>query len=100
MVDYLYDVIKAVAGEELQIAAIITDENGADIDKGCALVLAFGQHAEPHAKFDGTFTTSNAGGIWSFVVPAAATKGEHKLWYKIMKDGESLSFYRPLYLEG
>lgn len=38
------------------------------------LVLAFGQHAEPHAKFDGTFTTCNQGGYWSFVVPAAATK--------------------------
>ena len=42
MVDYLYDVIKAVAGEELQIAAVITDENGADISEGCMLVLAFG----------------------------------------------------------
>ena len=100
MVDYLYDVIKAVAGEELQIAAIITDENGVDISEGCALVLSFGQHAEPHAKFDGTFTTCNEGSFWSFVVPAAATKGEHKLWYKIMKGEESLSFYRPLYLEG
>lgn len=69
MVDYLYDVIKAVAGEELQIAAVITDENGADINKGCVLVLAFGQHAEQHAKFDGTFTASNKGGFWSFVVP-------------------------------
>ena len=100
MVDYLYDVIKAVAGEELQIAAVITDENGADVSEGCVLVLAFGQHAEPHAQFDGTFTASNKGGFWSFVVPAAATKGERKLWYKVMKDGESLSFYRPLYLEG
>lgn len=94
MVEILYDVVKAIAGEDISICAQITDTDGNDITSGCSL-LFLDKDFEQISEYDGIY----ADGMWVFTIPAADTKGMYgRYWYRIKQKNDSLSFAAPLYI--
>ena len=94
MVEYFYDCIKAITGEDISICAQITDTDGNYITSGCSL-LFLDKDFEQIAEYDGTYTD----GMWVFVIPAIATKGlEGRYWYRIKYKNGSMSFAAPIYI--
>lgn len=95
MTEYLYNAIKAVAGNEFTVAAKITDEAGADIVDGCALVLYLDNDKiiiANGAYYEATKT-------WQFTIGAEDTKGYNgRYYYCIQRNGENLCFKEPIYL--
>ena len=94
MIEYLYNAIRAVAGQEFTVAARITDESGALVTEGCALMLHLGEEL---IKVEGTYYEDIES--WQFTVSADATKGFNgRYWYCFMQNGKNLCFKEPLYL--
>jgi hypothetical protein len=94
MVDYIYDLIKATSGEDIEISAKITDEAGTTITSGCGLRI-FDKDETFMFRIEGTY----AGEMWSFTIPGELTKGlKGKYWYCMCQDGKALSFREPFYL--
>ncbi len=94
MTEFLYDAIRTISREDINICAQITDVDGNDITSGCSL-LFIDKDFSTIAEYAGTY----ADGTWTFVIPAEATKGmEGRYWYRITQDDNSLSFARPLYV--
>ena len=92
--EFLYDCIKAIAGENVNIGAQITDVDGNNITSGCSLIFINKDFATI-GEYEGTYSD----GAWTFVIPAAATKGmEGRYWYRIKYNDDSLSFAAPIYL--
>lgn len=95
MIEYLYNAIRAVAGQDIAISAAITDDDGEPITENCNLVL----------HFDNDFMYV-APGIylpdaeqWTFNVPGAATAGKlGRYQYCIQHNGINLCFKEPIYL--
>ena len=95
MIEYLYNAIRAHAGNDIVIAANITDEGGNDIATGCTLVLHDKDRKTMIAKVDGSYSE----GEWTFLIPAAITKGLNgRYWYCFQQDGNALCFKEPIYL--
>lgn len=95
MTEYLYDAIHAVSGEDICIAAEITDVDGNNIESGCSLVV-FDGDGSLYYKVGGVYTN----GVWTFTIPAdisALMQGDY--WYRIMYADGSLSFNAPIYLD-
>ena len=93
MIEYIYNAIKATAGEDITIAASITDDNNQPITSGCTLEIF--DDEEVLVTIDGVY----ADDLWSFVIPADATinlKGRY--WYTINNQYFSLCFKDPIYL--
>ena len=94
MIEYLLNAIRATAGKEIGISAIIED-NGKPIEEGCRVTLF---------DKDGIFMLTIGGeylgdGLWSFKIPAEATQDlRGRYWYRICSPVESLCFKQPLYL--
>ena len=94
MVEYIYDLIKATSGEDIEVSARITEENGDCITSGCGLRI-FDKEENFITRIDGECD----GEMWSFTIPGELTKGlKGKHWYCICKDGTALCFREPLYL--
>lgn len=94
MVEYLYDVVKTIAGEDISICAQITDATDNPITSGCSLVF-LDKDFEQISEYDGTY----ADGVWVFSIPAIATKGlEGRYWYRIKYKNGSMSFAAPIYM--
>lgn len=94
MIEYLYDCVKAISGDDISICAEITDADGNDITSGCSLVF-IGKDFAIINTYSGTY----ANGIWSFVIPAEDTKGmDGRYWYRIRYKDNSLSFAAPIYI--
>lgn len=95
MIEYLYDAIRAVAGQEIVISAVITDANGVPVDEVCGFMLHDDKGADigmVHGEYLGE-------GMWQFTLPASLTlglKGRH--WYCIQHKGNNLCFKQPIYL--
>ena len=93
MVEYLYNCIRAVAGQDIAITAAITDDEGATITKNCSLTL----HDD-----NGEIVTVEGNYIndeWLFIVEAKYTKGlKGRYWYCIRYMGNNLCFKEPIYL--
>lgn len=95
MIEYIYDAIKAVAGQEISISAVITDDTGVAIEDECVFVLhdidgAMIAHADGEYLGDG---------LWQFNLAASVTsgmKGRH--WYCIQHAKNNLCFMQPIYL--
>lgn len=95
MIEYIYDVIRATAGEDITISAKITEEDGTPITAGCAFRLY--DDEDMLARVEGTLT----GEVWSFTLPANKTDGlSGRYWYCFCKDNKTLCFKKPLYLVG
>ena len=95
MVEYLYDAIKAVAGQEFTINVYITDDEEQLITENCDMVI----HGEEHeiCCTVGEFIPEES--FWAFTVPAEATLGwSGRYQYCIRHDGKNLCFKQPIYL--
>lgn len=96
MIEYLYDAIRATTGQDILIAAEITDDNGIVLTEGCYINL-FSPEKELIASFDGEYNEEN--GEWIFTIPAEQTEGlVGRYFYCIAYNGQSLCFRQPLYL--
>lgn len=94
MIEYLYDAIRATAGEDIPIAAIIKDETGEAITENCHLMLY--DDLMLLGTVDGLYVED---GEWGFVIPADLTDGRiGRYWYCICADNASLCFKQPIYL--
>ena len=95
MIEYLYDAIRAVAGQDIDIGAMITDANEELITEDCCLVL-YDENGELY-KAQGVFQEFN--GMWQFTIPASITLGlKGKYLYCIRHKDENLCFKQPIYL--
>lgn len=93
MVEYLYNAIRATAGQDIPVVAIITDENNAVVSEGCGLMLH--DNETMIVKIDGAFD----GEQWIFNIPANVTEGRHgRYWYCICHHDMNLCFKQPIYL--
>lgn len=93
MIEYLHNAIRATAGEDITLAAKITDGTGSE---HCHISLYNDQ--ERLCSFDGVYTN----GIWEFTIPADATANLiGRYWYCICdgsKNHTKLNFKQPIYL--
>lgn len=94
MVELLYNAVRAVGGEDINIIADITDADGKDITSGCSLSF-YDKNQELLGEFQGRFTND----AWVFTIPADITQGKlGRYWYRISYNGASLSFAEPIYI--
>lgn len=94
MIEYLYDCIRATAGQDICICAVITDDAGDPITSGCSLMLH--DNEDMLVKINGVYD----GEAWSFDVPAEDTKElKGRYWYCICKDNTNLCFKTPIYFK-
>ena len=95
MVEYLHNAIRATAGDEITVAAII-EQNDIPITEGCHIML-FDKNSVLLETLDGGYDAEN--GVWYFTIPGELTKGKYgRYWYRICSPVESLCFKQPLYL--
>ena len=95
MVEFLYNAIKCIAGEDIDICAEITDAMDSPITSGCSLIF-IDKDFSTIGEYDGVY----ANGEWTFTIPAQVTKGfEGRYWYRIKLKDESLSCAAPIYME-
>lgn len=96
MVEYLYDAVRGISGENIEIVAEITDTDGKNIESGCSL-LVIDKDNTPllNKNIDGIYLNET----WTFTIPADITYYmDGRYWYRIQCKGESLSFDAPLYV--
>lgn len=93
MIEYLYNAIRATAGQEILIAATVTDDSGDVIKDGCRIVLYID---DIMLTFAGSFNPSD--NLWTFSIPAEATEGLiGRYEYCIQRNGANLCFKEPIY---
>lgn len=96
MVEYLYDAIRAVAGQPITVTALITNELEELITEGCTFALHDPDGAMI-AETAGTYLPESL--VWEFTIPAEITVGlQGRYWYCIMHDSNNLCFKQPIYL--
>ncbi len=94
MVEYLHDAIKAAAGTDINILAIVKDEFGNEIKENVSLVIYDKESNRHLLHIDGV----DAGESMLFQIPAELTKdfkGRH--WYCIKHEDEQMCFLQPMY---
>lgn len=95
MVEYLYDCIRATAGEDIGLTAIIENDNGEPITEHCHVML--------FDKDNTLIYTGNGLYIddlneWQFTIPGEITKEKTgRYWYRICSSVQSLCFKQPIY---
>ncbi len=94
MIEYLYDAIRATAGEDITIAASITDETGEAFTGECHLMLF-----DDLALIDTVKGLTFDNKTWDFHIPADTTRGRlGRYWYCICAEDVALCFKQPIYL--
>lgn len=97
MVEYLYNAIKAVAGQDMIITSIITDEEEELITEDCCFMLHDEDGEAVITVVDGVYNPDYL--IWEFTIPANATLGlKGRYWYCIQHNDNNLCFKQPIYL--
>ena len=93
MIEYLYNAIRATAGEAVIIAANITDDSGTVItDAKCKMALH--DDLALITNVDGVFVNE----AWEFTIPADITRGlSGRFWYSISAEDNALCFKQPIY---
>lgn len=95
MIEYLHDAIRAVAGQEIAVSAVITDDLDIPVTENCSLYL----YDDNKELFVATGIYFEADGSWTFNIPANATAGlKGRYWYTIQHNGNNLCFKKPIYL--
>jgi hypothetical protein len=94
MIEYLYNAIRAAAGQNITLSAEITDNNGEDITEDCQLHIF--NDKEMIIEVDGIYQD----GEWTFPVSGEATKGLYgRYFYCIGHKESSLCFKQPIYFK-
>lgn len=95
MIEYLYNAIRATAGEDISIAAKIVSDSGIPVENSCHLVL-YDNQDNILTKIDGALIDET----WQFTIPAAITADiRGRYWYCICNETHNkLSFKQPIYL--
>lgn len=97
MIEYLYNGIRAHAGNHLTISAIVTNENGEAVTEGVSLVLHDKDRETMLYMANGTYNEETK--EISFVIPKEITQGKNgRYWYCIQHEGNALCFKEPIYL--
>lgn len=92
MIEYLFNSIRATAGEDITVIANIR-QDGEPITEGCGFMLHIDE--ENVVMVNGEFTND----LWNFTIPADVTKGlKGRYSYCLCKDGQTLCFKEPFYL--
>lgn len=95
MIEYIYDIIKATSGENIEVAAKVVDEEGQAITEQLYFHLWDKDGSTMIAMAPGTLID----GAWEFVIPGEAVKGlKGRYSYCIGTEEKSLCFKKPLYL--
>jgi hypothetical protein len=93
LIEYVYNAIRATAGEDNYICAVITDDTGEAI-LDCYTHLMIYDDLSLIATVDG----SCIDGVWEFYLSPSITSGlQGRYWYCICADNESLCFKQPIY---
>lgn len=97
MIEYLYDAIRAVAGQEIKVEAYITDENENLVTEDCTFVLHDKAGTKmllaKNGEYDPIFK------VWQFVLAPEETKGlSGRYLYCIQHKNSNLCFKQPIYL--
>ena len=96
MIEYLYDAIRAVAGQDTEVYALFANGDGTFVSEGCKFVL-HKPGGEMIAEVEGEYNPET--GQWTFNVPGEATKGlKGRFKYCFQHDGSNLCFLKPFYL--
>lgn len=96
MIEYLYDAIRATAGQNIAVDAKITNDLGELLTESCSFML-HDNNKDMIINVDGEYLEEE--GIWRFVVPAYATKGlKGRYWYCIQHIDQNVCFHQPIYL--
>lgn len=93
-IEYLYDAIRATAGQEINICACLEEEDGTIVTSSCGLML----HDDEKMiyKADGVL----GDGEWLFTIPAEVTKGlKGRYWYCMCRNNSNICFKHPIYLK-
>ena len=97
MIEYLYNGIRAHAGNDLTISAVVTNEGGEVITEGVVLALHDKDRETMIYMANGTY--SEEAKELTFVIPKEITKGKSgRYWYCIQYEGNALCFKEPIYL--
>ena len=92
MIEYLYNAIRATAGEDVCVCSRITDDSGNVINNHAHLMLY--DDLLLLDTVDGSFD----GKYWDFVIPGEITRGlKGRYWYCICVENSSLCFKQPIY---
>ena len=93
MIEYLYDTIRATAGDAARITANITDAAGNYVENVCNLMLH--NDDEMLGMVKGEYMGN---GDWYFEIPASLTTGlQGRYWYCVCQGEEKLCFKTPIY---
>ena len=96
MIEYIYIGIRAHAGNDLTISAIVTNEAGEEITENITLVLHDKDRETMIYSVVGTY--SEEAKEMTFVIPREITKGKSgRYWYCIQHEGNALCFKEPIY---
>lgn len=96
MIEYLYDAIRIVAGQDTPVYAVFANDDGSFVSEGCKFVI-HRPDGEMIVAVDGTFNPET--GQWTFDVPGEATEGlSGRYEYCFQHDGSNLCFRKPFYL--
>ena len=97
MIEYLYNGIRAHAGNNLTISAIVTNEAGEEITSGVSLTFHDKDKETMLYVAEGTY--SETAKEITFVIPKEITQGKSgRYWYCIQHEGNALCFKEPIYL--
>ena len=93
MIEYLYNAVRATAGEDICICAKITDDFGECVTDTCSLMLH--DDKDLIVSVEGELLDE----AWDFVIPANVTANLHgRFWYCICCGNTNLCFKQPIYL--
>lgn len=97
MVEYLYDVIRAISGADNMVNAYITDDDENLITEDCSFVIHSGGATDKViANFNGSYNTEL--GVWEFLLDTELARGlKGRYLYYIQHKGQPLCFKRPIY---
>lgn len=94
MVEYIFDAIKATSGQDNEITAIITDDDGNYITEGCKFML-HDKNGSVLSLIEGECREN----LWYFTIPAKDTQElKGRYWYCIGCATGNLCFMKPFYL--
>lgn len=96
MIEYLYDAIRATAGQDVPVYATFANDDGTFMSEGVVFMLhnPDGSHL---ATVEGSYNAET--GQWTFTVPGKVTAGRTgRHLYCFQQDGSELCFKKPYYL--